>query len=256
MKAGAMDYMEKGRLDAENLERAIRYAIEKTSMLNALKQSEKKSRKLSIKILEAQEQERKKIARELHDSIGASLTAIKYILESQLYSGRQDNLEKLTKITDMVRKILDETQRISSNLRPSVLDDLGLVPAVRALCREFNEVYPDIKIETHLETGHDDLPDTLSTTIYRITQEALNNVSKHSRANQVHVALGRTQNGLELCVEDNGCGFDMDDALSHENGMSGMGLEGMRERVELSNGTFELCTEKDRGTTIRAFWPF
>jgi signal transduction histidine kinase len=255
MEAGAMDYLEKGQLDAQHLERSIRYSIEKTSMLNALKQSEKRRRELSVKILEAQEKERKLIARELHDGIGASLTAIKYTLESQLSSGGHGNPGKLARITDMVRKTLEETQKISTHLRPSVLDDLGLVPAVRSLCREFGEVYPGIAVETRLEDVRGNLPDILSITIYRITQEALNNISKHSHANRVRVSLCSTPRGLELCVEDNGRSLGMEDVLAGKKGRRGMGLEGMRERVELSEGNFELIARKEVGTTIRAHWP-
>ena len=147
MREGAADYLEKATLSSDHLERSIRYAIDRSRNIQALKESEEKLRALSSKILEAQENERKIVARELHDSVGSSLTAIKYALEQKLVFMKEGiGMEagiSLEQIITLVRDTMEEIHRISSHLRPSVLDDLGLVTAIRSMCREFEDIYKD-----------------------------------------------------------------------------------------------------------------
>ena len=259
MKHGANDYLEKEKLDRRRLERAIRYAIQQSEMMKALKRSEKKLRALSTRILETQENERRSIARELHDSVGSDLAAIKYALE-QKWSCMKERLSPdyglpMEQIIELICRSIEEIRNISSNLRPSVIDDLGILAAIRSLCSEFQKIYSSIKIEHVLEIDEHDLPEPQKIVIYRLVQEALNNVSKHSGADNVQIHLTKNSNGIELCVQDNGQGFNKETILSDENEKEGLGLQGMKERTELSNGTFEIWSEKGKGTKILVRWP-
>jgi signal transduction histidine kinase len=259
MREGVADYLEKGDLNPKLLERSIRYSIDHAKTLAALRESESQLRVLSAKVLEAQENERKIIARELHDSIGASLTAIRYGLEEKLHQmGKESPAPEgisLEQIISIVRETIEETHRISSNLRPSALDDMGLLAAIRSICRELKEVYEGIQIETEIGIQEEDVQEPLKIVIYRVLQEALNNVLKHGGADTVRVCLTKTERSLKLSIRDNGQGFDPEEKLASESQMGGMGLVGMRERTELSNGTLEIASEKGKGTVIKAKWP-
>ena len=258
MKSGASEYLEKGNLTPTLLERSMRYAVEHSRTLQALRESESKLRTLSEKLLNAQENERKIVAREIHDGLGSTLTAIKYALEQRKGVSDQ-NLSSgtipLEQIIDMVRQAIGESQRISSSLRPSILDDLGLLPALRSLCREWGKIYGNIHIDRQLEISEDNIPDPLKIVIYRIAQESLNNISKHSGARNVLLRLTRTEESIELTIRDNGLGFDPDEVALPKVCLSGMGLAGMRERADLSNGILEIRSEKGKGTVVRAHWP-
>ncbi len=154
MKSGASEYLEKGNLTPTLLERSMRYAVEHARTLQALRESESKLRNLSEKLLNAQENERKIVAREIHDGLGSTLTAIKYSLEQRKGASDQNLFSgtiPLEQVIDMVREAIAESQRISSSLRPSVLDDLGLIPALRSLSREWEKIYRNIRIERQLE---------------------------------------------------------------------------------------------------------
>ena len=258
MRLGAADYLEKLGLTPDKLERSIRYAIDRSMTLKALIDSEAKLRILSAKILQTQEDERKTIAKELHDSIGSSLTAIKYALEkklSEIHENQKIKSITLEQLIEMVRDTMEETRRISSNLRPSILDDLGLLTAIHSICREYQKLYDMIQIKTMLDIREPDIPNNLKIIIYRVLQEALNNIIKHSGANSVEVSLKRTGQGIEFVIEDNGRGFDLTEIHTGSVNARGTGLIGMSERVALSNGRFDVSTGKGHKTTIRAFWP-
>jgi signal transduction histidine kinase len=259
MREGASDYLEKTDLSPQLLERSIRYAIDHSKTLAALRESEHQLRVLSAKLLETQENERKIIAQELHDSVGSSLTAIRYGLEEKLHRMGKGNSPpegiSLEQIISIVRDTIEETHRISSNLRPSSLDDMGLIAAIRSICREFQEVYTEIGIDTEIAIREDEIQEPLRIVIYRVLQEALNNIFKHSGADTVRVGLRKTVKSLELSITDNGKGFEPGNKPAPGGQTGGMGLLGMKERTELSNGTFEVASEKGRGTTIRATWP-
>jgi signal transduction histidine kinase len=143
-----------------------------------------------------------------------------------------------------------------SNLRPAVLDDLGIVAAMSWLCRESQKTYPAVSIEPQIEIEENVIPDDLRTPIFRILQEALNNVAKHSRATLVSISFSKSDgNGIELEIRDNGQGFEMESEAPAEAPRGGLGLVSMRERAELSGGFFALKSAEGKGTTIRALWP-
>lgn len=139
-------------------------------------------------------------------------------------------------------------------LRPSILDDLGIVATLSWFCREFEKVYPTIHVERQARLREEEVPDSLKTVIYRVVQEALNNIAKHSGAKTVRIHLSKEDGTLELRIEDDGKGFDPSQLRSEKAGMPGFGLTSMRERTELSGGTFILTSAVGKGTLIRAVW--
>lgn len=255
MQNGVADYLEKDRITVPLLERSIRYAMERERNLELLRKSERQLRLLSTKLIEAQENERKLMARELHDSIGASLTAIIYALEEALDSAGAQEAAQLREVLTMAQETVEETRRISSNLRPSILDDLGILATIKWFSRQFKGLYDSINIEKQMEVQEDEVAEHLKIVIFRILQEALNNMAKHSEADTVRVSLRRTEEKLELAIEDNGRGFDEAALLHQEKSGTGMGLGSMKERTELSGGSFAIRSKRGEGTVVQASWP-
>jgi signal transduction histidine kinase len=224
----------------------------------ALRQSEEQLRELPRKILDAQENERKLVAQEIHDSIGGSLAAIKFALEEKLESMGQNptpQVISLEKIISQVDETIKESRRISSHLRPSLLDDLGLLATISWFCREFGKLYPDLLIEQELDVTEDQIPEILKVVVYRVLQEAMNNVAKHSDATQVRVHLRKIEDRIEFSVVDNGHGFDPDEKFAEKSVNGGLGLSGMRDRTMLCDGNFEIDSKKSKGTTVRISLP-
>ncbi|MBN1850195.1 MAG: response regulator [Deltaproteobacteria bacterium] len=259
MKAGAADYLEKGNLEPRVLERSIRYAMDRARALNVIQKSERGLRELSSRLVEAQERERMRLAKELHDSIGANLAAIKYMLEAkQLQMGGENEPPEgptLEKITDLLRETIVESQRIATNLRPSILDDMGILAAIQWVVRKSQEVYSSIHIETEIKIMEEDVPESLKIIILRIIQEALNNAAKHSEADTIHLSLEKDGGFLTLLVKDNGKGFHPERLQTRNNLSGGMGLQGMRERAELYGGIFQIDTAEGKGCALKAKWP-
>lgn len=232
--------------------------VQRNRSQEVLQASETRLRLLSQKLAEAQELERKRIAQELHDSVAGKLTAIKYGVEKALAQFDHHSLPKglsLKDVISMVQGTIQETRAISARLRPMGLDDLGILNTIRASCREFNSIYSDFRVEEAFDVEEGEIPEPLKIVIYRILQEALNNVAKHSRARGVHVSLRKTGDNIELAIEDDGQGFDLEEVSSRKQDEDAMGLSGMQERTELSAGLFEIFTTKGKGTKIRASWP-
>lgn len=225
----------------------------------ALRRSEELLRLLSSRLLEAQEEERKRIARELHDSIGQSLAAIKFnvenVLEDKGKSLNRRALTSLRQIVPLVQNSMEEVRRIYTGLRPSMLDDLGIIATIGWFCRDFQKTYERICVKQQLEIEESDIPEPLKTVIFRIVQEALNNIAKHSGADSVALRLVRTVGHVELAMADNGTGFDVDMALARSSQEKGVGIAGMKERTELSGGIFRIESVIGEGSTIHAVWP-
>lgn len=260
MQDGAFDYLEKGALNAQLLERSIRYALERAKQMEALRQSEKQLKVLSSKLMDAQENERKRLAHELHDSIGASLTAVKFGLERELgrvRGGGQSAPDSalLEQLASTVEATIKDLKTIYGNLRPLIIDDLGVLPAIRSIIRQFSEVQHQVKFESFLLVDEEEIPEPLKIVIYRLCQEALNNISKHSKATEAALTLSKKKNAVVLIIRDNGRGFDLREVLAAEGHSSKLGLESMKERVEMSGGAFTILSSKAKGTTIRAIWP-
>jgi PAS domain S-box-containing protein len=225
---------------------------------DALRESGKELRILSNQLLSTEEKERKRIARELHDGIGQALTAIKFSVENSLRELRKTpnhpELSPLEAVIPLTQKTIEEVRRIVKDLRPAILDDLGILATITWFCREFQKVYANIEIKKDIDILEQDIPSPLKTVIYRILQEALNNVAKHSRADEIKLGLKRRDNRIELTVHDNGRGFDFGKVIALKASRRGFGLASMRERAELSGGTFGIDSSAGRGTTIHVRW--
>jgi PAS domain S-box-containing protein len=225
----------------------------------ALAQSEKQLRSLSRQLMTAQEDERKRVAQELHDGIGQSLTAMKFEVENAMRKIAADvpenHLGPLTGVFPLIENVIEEVSRIAMDLRPSILDDLGVLATIGWLCREFGKTYSGIHLKKQIELEENHIPEIRKIVIFRILQEALNNVAKHSQASLVEVRLLEKDARVELIVQDDGVGFDRDTALFTETGRQGFGLASMKERARLSGGSFFLEAAPGTGTILRASWP-
>jgi PAS domain S-box-containing protein len=211
--------------------------------------------RLSRRLLEVQERERRAIARELHDEIGQILTAAKIDLQVILRSPLSGDLP--TRLEDniaMLDRCLHQVRNLSLDLRPSMLDDLGLVAALRwQLERQAERVgFQACLIAEDLPERFD--PD-LETTCFRIAQEALTNISRHAQANNVEIELRICQPELLLTIRDDGVGFDVDRALADATHGKSFGILGMQERVALLDGKLEINSEDKRGTIVTVRLP-
>jgi PAS domain S-box-containing protein len=206
--------------------------------------------RLLDQVISAQEEERGRIARELHDGAGQSLMALLVGLHAIETASGSDSAQELAKTYRAIAaQALDEVRRLAVGLRPSVLDDLGLAPAIERYVTQYTQAY-GIPVDVHI-TGLEDarLPTTVETTLYRIIQEALTNVAKHAGASIVSVLIERQSTGVHAIIEDDGCGFDVQTALHVPAAAKHFGLHSMRERATLLNGTIAIESTPDGGGT-------
>ena len=222
--------------------------------------TEERLRFLSSQLLTAQENERKRIAHELHDSIGQSLTAIKFGLENCLdqrdLCTDEARVQSLKAVIPLVRQAIEEARRIHSDLRPAMLDDLGILATINWFCREFQIIYSDLRIEKQVHVQEDEVPETLKMVIFRVLQEAMNNIAKHSEADLVRLCFKKTDATIGLTIEDNGRGFDPESALSLNSSERGFGITSMKERTKLTGGSFAINSTPGGGTVVQASWPY
>jgi len=163
-------------------------------------------------------------------------------------------LKSLEAVIPLTQKTIGEVRRIVKDLRPSILDDLGILATITWFCREFQNVYAGIRIKREIYIQENDIPSPLKTVIYRILQEALNNVAKHSRADLIQLTLEKSDSRIELKIQDNGVGFDLAKTLSLRPSQRGFGLASMRERAGLSGAAFDIVSTVGKGTVIRVEW--
>jgi PAS domain S-box-containing protein len=210
-----------------------------------------KLRALSAKLINAQEEERRNISRELHDDLGQILTAINLDLQraikSPIASKRLELLRQILSKNDEARSRIRE---ISSLLRPGLLDDLGIREAIESYVSQF-AARTGIPVELAVRCSSSDIPAEATTTIYRIVQEALNNISKYASANKVSITLGIEGEKIQLRIVDDGVGFD----ISQKRTEHTLGLVGMRERARLLGGSFLLEASPGAGTFIDVTLP-
>jgi len=217
----------------------------------ALRESEKRLQDLSSQLLNIQELERKAIAIELHDRLLSDLAGLNLSL-----GGKISTLEEtghplgpdLRKLLKIIQRMMQETRGMMNRLRPSILDELGVIPAIQGLCREFEELHPHIGVECKIEAKEDEIPDSIKVAIFRVAQQAMANSAQHGNGTSAKIFLRKSLDRIEFIVEDNGQGFNL------ENIKMGVGLQSMRERVQISGGEFQLESKKGQGTTIRATW--
>ena len=190
--------------------------------------------------------------------MGASLAAIKFKVETALAEMGDNNPQTrvaLESVVPIVQGTIEEARRIQMSLRPSILDDLGILPTINWSCRQFESIYPAIRITREIDVEEDEVPKSLKIVIYRVLQEALNNIAKHSKTSTVSLSLQRTDQAIQLVIRDSGHGFNPEEAYSRKGAAKGLGLDSMRERTELSGGFFAVESAEGKGTTVRASWP-
>jgi PAS domain S-box-containing protein len=236
---------------SEAVERLRDEVIQRKQLEETLRESENQVRFFASQCLTAHEDERKRIAGELHDSIIASLGAMRIRIDKiagEMEQGQGDP-ESLQDFASLVKEINNEVRRIIADLRPSVLDDLGIIAAMNWFCREYEKTYAHISVQKQVGISEQEVPELLKTPIFRISQEAMNNIAKHSQASLVSFDLQQRDSGIELTIRDNGKGFHPDSVRK------GLGLSTMRERAQLSGGAFGLESARGKGTIIRVSWP-
>lgn len=215
--------------------------------------------KMAAQLLIAQENERKRIALEIHDVLGSSLSAIKFKVEEVLDNSAKGLDSILSKsLGDIIPVIIDtieETRRIQADLRPPMLDDLGIIATLSWFFRRIGTIYSGIRFEQKIAIQENEIPVPLKIVIFRIAQEAINNIGKHAGANKVYSWLRKVNGTIELIIQDNGEGFDQERLSSIESSKKGLGLSSMKERAEISGGSFSIESTKGKGTVIKASWP-
>jgi signal transduction histidine kinase len=223
---------------------------------DALRLSRNELALLSQQLIQAQEKERRRIAQELHDSVGQSLSAIKYSLEraAELQRLKHDDARPLLLRTiGRVRETIKDIRSIAMDLRPSVLDDLGVASALGWLCREFAETYPQFDVHADISAADTDIPDRLVTTIFRCAQELLNNAARHSKAAQVSIGLLKDSANITLTVWDDGIGLPQPDSSGSFG--RGHGIRNLRERAQMTGGRMALGPGPRSGTRVQLDWP-
>jgi signal transduction histidine kinase len=225
----------------------------------SLKQSEllrEQLRRLSRQMLSSQEDERRKISRELHDVIAEALTAINIRLANLKKEGSLHNRDLARNIAAtqrIVQKSVDTVHQFARELRPAMLDDLGLIPALHSYLKHFMS-QTGIRVALTAFEGLDELDPARRTALYRVAQEALTNVVRHARASSVDVDVARNETGLRMRIHDGGVGFAVKPVLL-TRGNKHLGLLGMRERLEMVGGRFQIESSVGKGTTITAHVP-
>jgi signal transduction histidine kinase len=234
------------QLEASNL-------VEKERLFEAISQQREQLRALNQKLTEVQEAERKQLARELHDEMGQALTAISInlaaIAQEIPSECAPDIQERLNEAKALADQTLEQVRELSFNLRPATLDDLGLVPTLRWYIKQCAK-RANIQIELEVSGLKDRLPARIETTLYRLFQEALTNVTRHAQATTVRLALRRRRASVIAQIKDDGRGFDVAQVLDREVMKDGTGLLGMRERVGLLDGVFKIQSEPGSGTQV------
>lgn len=220
--------------------------------------SDFEARRLTAELLTAHESERKRVADELHDSIGQQISNLRFGIGCVLAMLREGNAtgaaEMLNSLDGHAKLAIDEVRRIAMDLRPAMLDDLGLVRTLSWFFRELRRVHPELAIDTEIAIDEEDVTDRQSIAIYRVVQEGCSNAIRHSGTRAIRVTLARIDGVLHLRIEDKGDGFVWADD-GHTNGCGGQGLRSMRDRVETTGGIFSLFSKVGAGTSIVANWP-
>jgi PAS domain S-box-containing protein len=216
-----------------------------------LKEANHQLRFLSRRLFEVQEEERRHLARELHDEVGQALTAAKINLQAAMKESDGAKSKRIDETAAILEKLLGQVRQISLDLRPSTLDDLGLVPALRSLLDQQGR-RASVAVRFSVKDVPENLNPEIQTTCFRIAQEAITNAVRHANATRIDVDLGRENGNLRLQVRDNGRGFDVDSTQAQA---AGLGLIGIKERAALVDAQAKVVSSPNNGTTIEVSLP-
>ena len=229
-------------------------ALDRKRADEALRRHEQELSRLTGRIINAQEEELRRLSRELHDDLTQRLAALSLdaaLIERQLDPVQPQAVKDLKALRAGLTEVAEEVHNLSRQLHPSILDDLGLVQAVQAECAIFTrKTGIDVAFMPH--DFPDSVPQHLGLCLYRITQEGLQNIAKHSKATAASITLQGLSVGIRLLIQDNGIGFDTEQAKQK----AGLGLSSMRERMRLVNGTIAIESKLKKGSEIQIFIPF
>jgi signal transduction histidine kinase len=231
-----------------------KYTAEREALVRELMRNEQTRQELLKKVITAQEDERIRISRELHDETGQSLTSLIIglkLLEDEINNAK--HVQTISEMRNLASTTLKEVHRLAVELRPTVLDDIGLIPAIERFVQTYARNY-NIDIDFHVQNKNKErLSSEVETALYRIVQEGLTNIVKYAKAKNVSVLLDIKDSGVKLIVEDDGVGFEADKVEYSED--RHLGIAGMKERTLLLNGTFTIESGQGQGTTIYACIP-
>jgi signal transduction histidine kinase len=218
-----------------------------------LRESRQELRALAGRLINVQEEERRRISRQLHDDLSQKLALLAFdtgslILAPPVPPGHMKEL--LLSLQARVVQLSQDVRQIAHQLHPSILEDLGLTAALRELCEEFS-AREGVEVVFEQETMPEALPVEVSSCLYGVAQEALHNVSKHARASKVRLMVNGSPEGVCLSIQDEGVGFDLEARASRH----GLGIISMKERVGLVNGEFSIRSDPGHGTTVTVFAP-
>jgi two-component system, NarL family, sensor histidine kinase UhpB len=244
----------RARVDSSSDPEMAQLAFALNATLDELAEDRSQLRDLASQVIRAQEDERRRVSRELHDDT-AQLLFAQLLQVTAFKSAADQRLQAVaTKLEQSTVAALEGVRRLALELRPPALDDLGLAEALGELCQRFRETCQcDATLEARGMRGR--LSAEVELVLYRVAQEALTNVSKHARANHVALDLERTNDGVSLSVKDNGVGFDRSRFARGDGIGLGLGLFGMEERASLLGGTLRIWSELGQGTEVFAFVP-
>jgi len=218
-----------------------------SSFRRLLDRIEEERRRSGTLVMRAQEEERRRLARDLHDEVNQALTAILLRLEALGQDAPPQRAGEVAELKRLVNQAMDELLNLARHLRPSALDDHGLMPALEAQLKRFSS-RTGVEVRLNREGDPDQLPEDVQTALYRVTQEALANVARHAGATVVEVDIVVGER-VELRVRDDGAGFHPGE-LARESGGSGLGLGGMAERARLAGGELDVRSAPGGGTTV------
>lgn len=226
-------------------------------LFDSMQSGQRHFKHLARSVWRVQEEERRRLARELHDGIGQNLTALKHQLDALLASGAlaPELAARVQGAVALCAGTLEDTRALSRMLRPQILDDLGLEAALRWLARSMGES-AGFAVELDIGALPAPLDPEFSTVLFRVAQEALANAQKHAQARNVVLRLSHRADQLQLLVVDDGCGCDVDAAFAKSSNGHSTGLASMRERVRLFGGRFSLTSQAGEGLQLRVTLPF
>lgn len=253
IESGADDFLSKP-VDRRELTARV-HTITRLNRYRTLMEQRENIQRMAERVVAAQEEERQRLSRELHDDLGQALTTQLLALrnlQEDLSIPVEIMFERLQSLYEQSYEIFIKIRRLARDLRPPVLDALGLKVAMQTYCTEFTRrTHLPVIFESEVDTFLPELPDMYNITLYRALQEALTNVVKHAQASQVWVDLSVEEDTVNLTVQDNGIGFSEDIPESN-----GIGLAGLRERITIAGGTLNISSTPKHGTILSAQFPF